>query len=163
MPHIITKPSISMNNVHIYLNASSSFPRKGCRWACLAFAYPSELNNGKPKASIDANLNILLSHTENPGKKCPLYAFEVTGRQILKKIHRDPLEKLLQFITPPTVLNLNPNCSSLFSTIKAECSDLQYGFYGVLKTAPWNNWPRQLVHLLQQTHAVYTYTDSNKV
>ncbi len=39
--------------------AGSGNPKsEGSQLACLAFAYPSELNNGKPNASIDANLNI---------------------------------------------------------------------------------------------------------
>ena len=53
----------------------------------------SELNNGKPNASIDANL-----------KKCHLYAFKVTARQILILIHWDPFsEKTRNLEThPPT-------------------------------------------------------------
>ena len=53
-------------------------------------------NKGSQNSLICVHMEILYttSHTKNPRKKCPLYGFRVTGRQIPIKIHWDPLTSI---------------------------------------------------------------------
>ncbi len=97
---------------------------KGSQWSCLAFAYPSELKvlhcrfylsmrNRDPHREnhIDLFTLRIVSFTRRNCWKA-LYAFKVTGRQILIKTHWGPFITVQQWFPIENIVNVTSNVLS---------------------------------------------------